>query len=498
MVRKVISGLVACALLIGTLAGCAKQSVALAPIQSKDTEQMIATASQSATEAAGQTLQESLGVPARVEEANLPTKSKKFVVAISADVRVPETDHLSIYQVSAAEFPETFVAKAFDYFCKGQTMYDYGNLTQTREQLEGRIDSIQRDLDNNDSPDGPNGGDAWRAEYEAQIAKLKAQLPGAAEDLGEPIQSARFEQQETVGDGTNDVFTAVNAPKYPFTMEFFVINNVDYPTDVVRYIESLDTTVAPRSEANFHFRDSRRVPGVLYRVKDVTNETKIAELSTTPAEAMAKAAALLNTLGITDMKPYRVILALEFDENTSATGKYAYDVEVCRMVDGVAVLSPYARTYVGGLDDGHEWAYETLDVRMDDEGIIGMNWVSPLTVGAADVERANLLPFASILDVAKTMLVVANESMESDLNGYDQVAIQIDRITLSLQRVPNADSIDDGLLIPAWNFYGTQRYILANGTESQRGYDEPVDSIDQPFLSINAIDGSVIDPIRGY
>ena len=64
--------------------------------------------------------------------------------------------------------------------------------------------------------------------------------------------------------------------------------------------------------------------------------------------------------------------------------------------------------------------------------------------------------------------------------------------------MPNADSINDGLLIPAWNFYGTQRYILANGTESQRGYDEPIDSIDQPFLSINAINGSVIDPVRGY
>ena len=213
---------------------------------------------------------------------------------------------------------------------------------------------------------------------------------------------------------------------------------------------------------------------------------------------MAKSTSLLDALGVSGMKPYRVILAREFDENTSATGKYAYFVQVCRTVDGIAVLSPYARTYVGGLDDGHEWAYETLDIRMDDEGIIGMNWVSPLTVGAVEVERANLLPFSSILDVAKTMLVVANEPLESDLNGYDQVAIQIDRITLSLQRVPNADSINDGLLIPAWNFYGTQRYILAGGTETQRGLDEPIDSIDQPFLSINAIDGTVIDKTHGY
>ena len=498
MIRKAISGMLVCALLLGTLAGCAKEDMTLAHIQTKDTEQMIATASQTATETAGQTLRESLGAPARVELANLPTQSEKFSVAISAEVSVPETDHLSIYPVNAAEFSEAFVAKAFDYFCNGQTMYDFGNLTETREQIEGRIASMQRDLDSNDSPDGPNGGDAWRAEYEAAIAKLKAELPNAPEDLGEPIHTARFEPDEAAGDGTYDSFMAVNAPKYPFTMELFAWNNVDYPTDEVRYIESTETTVAPRSEANFHFRDTRRISNVLYRVKDVTTQARIAELETTPAEAMEKAATLLNALGISNMQPYRVTLALEFDESTSATGKYAYSVEVCRTVDGVLVLSPYARTYVGDLNDGHEWAYETLDIRLDDEGIIGMNWVSPLTVGAKTVENATLLPFASILDVAQTMLVVANEPVEADLNGYDQIAIRIDRITLSLQRVPNADSIDDGLLIPVWNFYGARRYVLTNGVETQRDYDEPLDSIDQPFLSINAINGSVIDKTRGY
>ncbi|HML67782.1 MAG TPA: DUF6034 family protein [Clostridia bacterium] len=498
MTRKAISGLVICTLLLGVLVGCAQENRTLTPIQTKDTEQMIVTASQNTTELVGQTLQESLGVPVRVEEPNLPTKSRKFSVAISADISVPKTDQLSIYKVSSAELSEAFVANAFDYFCKGQTMYNYGKLTNTREQIEGRIGMMQRDLDNNDSPDGPNSGDAWRKEYEAEIARLKTELSNAPEDLGEPIQSARLEPDEAAGGGTYDRFMAVNATKYPFTMELFAWNNVAYPTDEVRYIEGMDTTVAPRSEASFHFNDTRRISGVLFRVKDVTNEARIAELSTTPAEAMAKSTSLLDALGVSGMKPYRVILAREFDENTSATGKYAYFVQVCRTVDGITVLSPYARTYVGGLDDGHEWAYETLDIRMDDEGIIGMNWVSPLTVGAVEVERANLLPFSSILDVAKTMLVVANEPLESDLNGYDQVAIQIDRITLSLQRVPNADSINDGLLIPAWNFYGTQRYILAGGTETQRGLDEPIDSIDQPFLSINAIDGTVIDKTHGY
>ncbi len=497
MLKKAICILAAGALFFGALAACAVASTPAAPSVSKDTEQMIATAGLSSVGTAGQSLRESLGVPARVEETALPTQIEKCSISISADVTVPDVDHLSVYRVSAADFSQEFAARAFGYFCKDETMYNYGNIHKTKDQIQARIDSIQQDLDHDYSPDGQNGDDSWRAEYEAEIAALKTELQTAREDLGDPIQSVQFSQEEAIGNGVYTEFQAVNAPKYPYSVNLFLTNNVKYQTDAVQYIASSDTTVAPRSEASFRYCDTRRVSNALFRQRDVTNESQIAQLKTTPAQAMKEAASLLDQLGIADLEPYRVFLTLEHRED-GAAGKFAYYVEARRIVDGVEVQSPFNRTYVGSMDDGHEWAYETLNVSLDDEGVIGMAWTSPLSVGPVEVERANLLPFSSILTVARNMLGVVNAPLESDLTDYSAYRIEIDRITLSLQRIPDANSVETGLLIPVWNFYGTEHFILPNGIESEQNGEESVDAMEEPYLSINAIDGSVISKTLGY
>jgi hypothetical protein len=498
MMKKTISLFMTGLLLVGTLSACAETDKASALSVSKDTQQMIATAALPTGNEAGQTLRQTLGAPERVEE-NLTTQMEKYSITIAADVSVPEVDHLSVYRVNAAEFSEAFIAKAFDYFCKDETMYDYNNLFKTKDQIQGQIDSMQRDLDRNYSPNGSGDtDDSWRTEYEAEIAKLKAELPTAKEDLGDPIASAGFAQDEAAGGGTYEVFTAVNAPKYPYTIELFAWNNVKYQTNEVRYIESTNTTVAPHSEATFNFINFSRVSAALFKQRDVTNEAQIAELKTTPQQAKEQVTSLLQALDISNMAPYRVCLAQEYTEDGTG-GEYAYYVQARRVVDGVEVQSPYNRTYVGGLDGGKEWAYETLSVRLDDEGIIGMNWTSPLTVGAVEVERANLLPFSSILTVAKNMLPVANEPQESDLKDLKSYNIEIDQITLSLQRIPDANSIDSGMLIPVWNFYGQQHYILPYDIEVKSNDPETsVDALEEPYLSINAIDGSVISKTLGY
>jgi DnaJ-domain-containing protein 1 len=483
------------ALLLGALSACSGADTSAAPAVSKGTEQMIATAAQPATATAGQTLRESLGVPMHVDETPLQTKNNKFSVEISADVTVPVTDHLSIYRVSAAEFSQDMVERMFTKFCGDTAMYDYGNLFRTKKTIQDRIDSMQNDLDMNDSPDGL-GDDAWRADYEAEIAKLKAELLTARDDLGDPIVSARLVNKETSDNGTEEVFEAVNAPKAPWNREFHVGNNVKYPAGAETSDSSDEYAAILRSEASIHYNDTSRVSSEQYKLRDVTAQPQISELATTPKEAMDQVSALLKALEIENMHPFRVCLTS--DSATGDTGRYAYYVEARRTVGGVEVQSPFNRSYIGSFDGGKEWAYETLEVRLDDGGLLGFSWVSPLSVGDPEVERANLLPFSSILTVAKNMLAVVNEPLESDLETYSACTLTIDHITLSLQRISDANSIESGLLIPVWNFYGQERYQLSGGTEVQRAENEPVGLRAEPYLSINAIDGSVISKTQGF
>ena len=61
---------------------------------------------------------------------------------------------------------------------------------------------------------------------------------------------------------------------------------------------------------------------------------------------------------------------------------------------------------------------------------------------------------------------------------------------LELMRVLEQGSADNGLLIPVWNFYGTRQRSFASGNT-----DETLHGI---MLTINAIDGSIIDLDAGY
>ena len=69
----------------------------------------------------------------------------------------------------------------------------------------------------------------------------------------------------------------------------------------------------------------------------------------------------------------------------------------------------------------------------------------------------------------------------------------ITSVRLSLQRISEQDSFTSGLLAPVWNVYGYQTVFRKDKNQSE---DYPVSL--WPLLTINAIDGSVIDIYKGY
>ena len=53
-------------------------------------------------------------------------------------------------------------------------------------------------------------------------------------------------------------------------------------------------------------------------------------------------------------------------------------------------------------------------------------------------------------------------------------------------------NINGGLLVPVWSFYGS---ILC--TRPEDSFDHVFDHT-MPFLTLNAVDGTLIDPMKGY
>ena len=124
---------------------------------------------------------------------------------------------------------------------------------------------------------------------------------------------------------------------------------------------------------------------------------------------------------------------------------------------------------------------------LDDSGIFNVRWESPLDILETITDETALLPFSEIEAIFNKMLLVMYEpeAKSEYLHGLD---IHIDRAALRLWRIAEQGTFDTGLLVPVWNFYGTY-------TEKGDGY---TNTQNRMLMTINAIDGSIIEPDLGY
>lgn len=130
--------------------------------------------------------------------------------------------------------------------------------------------------------------------------------------------------------------------------------------------------------------------------------------------------------------------------------------------------------------------YETLRLVVTDEGVVNGRYESPYEIGTALQGDVQLLPFERIMNVARQILPLKYVWLE---DSYE-IRIHIDRIALGYTRLDFKDDMYRYMLTPVWDFFGTYEYYR-NG---ERVNYFPADF--NSLLTINAIDGTVID--RGY
>ena len=212
-------------------------------------------------------------------------------------------------------------------------------------------------------------------------------------------------------------------------------------------------------------------------------------LHTTQAEALDIAETSLQKMGFngftcTGMRKHVA-------EDICPTG--VYEFMFTREINGVAV------TYTddGGGDrkilyEGEQfakpWLYERIRVFIDDNGIAMFEYRSPHELTDIEVEGAMLLPFSSIQEIFEEMIVIVDN--EYDMSEEEWTCEYfIDHVTLGLMRLTERNVGSQGLLVPVWDFFGHS--VDSHGI--QRGISGYTS-----LLTINAIDGSIIDRFAGY
>lgn len=183
----------------------------------------------------------------------------------------------------------------------------------------------------------------------------------------------------------------------------------------------------------------------------------------------------------------RVIPLYETLEDRNETCKNVYEFMYTRCVLGVA--ETFTNTAVAlGTDDLTvmcPWHYERIRIFVDDEGIYALLWDSPSAVEVL-YEDVALLPFEQIQSIFEAQFMLRYGAFTTDKTGGKY---EIKEVKLGLMRICEKDHTTNALLVPVWDFFGT--------CTGEDGSVKGLDGFDS-WLTINAIDGSIIDRQSGY
>ncbi|HHV08998.1 MAG TPA: hypothetical protein GXX75_01815 [Clostridiales bacterium] len=221
-------------------------------------------------------------------------------------------------------------------------------------------------------------------------------------------------------------------------------------------------------------------------------------LSISPEDARNKAAEALRALNIPDMELYSCeeVWGSAFLQGgvVKQQERHAYRLEFVRSLGGT--LLTYAENNIGRtvvpIDErtgerlAASWPYERVMFIIDDTGIVEFLWESPYEVMEQVVGHTKLMPFEDIQDIFSTMILVTHAQYGEDV----KLAFNIDQVQLGMARIQENDDPVTGLIVPVWDFFGTMAIEYDGGQELLTEHVS--------HLTVNAIDGSIIDRTRGY
>jgi hypothetical protein len=278
---------------------------------------------------------------------------------------------------------------------------------------------------------------------------------------------------------------------------FCARNTVSGGYNVVNYVREPNSGVNVNGIGEYHtadeFKSEKYMPVTMEQLKDIP------DIALTQEGATAQAEMLLSQIGEDAFTCYAAekVYGGSYDIVAEGYGvtnplRCVWRLSNVRTVNGI--MATYTNERGSASEDelqAEPWSYETMMFYIDDSGIVAFQWGSPYAVTETLVEDANVKSFGEVMSVFEKMLPAKFVWNTGDNTGE----VTISQIRLGLARVTEQNERNTGLLIPVWDFFGT---VICTTEFADGMRTETSDDLDSSLLTINAIDGSVIDRGLGY
>lgn len=455
-------------------------------------------------------------------------KEHPITVNINATVVTPNTDKLPVYEILPDKLTQDQVNSFLGQF--GNAQYRLDTDIKTKDYYQKEIERMQAELAK--VPDNKEYTDAQKKEqtqgYEYGIENFKKFMqdaPVSIDDVVEPVFTNKYIIQR---DSQPELF----APEPSATPDTSVHRTAreEYESTHTEAIQvkwqsggsslSLAAERSDRLPNNlFHFFSGQQVSGHV-----AANASDLKGFNTTYSKARSLAQEAVAKLGLDYAKvaeSAKIVIYPNLNKELNRKDKanftdfsklesadIAYVFYFTRAIGNVA--ETYCSNFMFVNQTMEPWPYVRLYVIVDDSGIREINLDSTGSkLGNKLTDDSKLLPFEQITKIAAEQFGKGNiDFSSSGFNGTEKeykylqkMDLDIDRAVLGYARVRTAPDADSYKMVPAWDFFGSYAYnSTIDPANPWNMYSKEMDSAssyDHSFLTINAVDGSVIDRSMG-
>ena len=386
-----------------------------------------------------------------------------------------DVDKLPVLSVAPKMFEGGDQLKTItNIFCPDATVYDQGDQL-TKSQLERSIMDVKEEMFRVENDMLPYEGakepipedhkESFLSGLHAAIEYYEEQLKTAPDDSELKEASYQLVDYGTDGQQSNMLATA---------------NDASLSIDFVN-------SHPDRIGSAFYFQSNR----MLLENVGISDKFVIPEALEGDAEYIKTKERInqcVNAMGINYMSLSAV-----------SKGKDSYSFYYTRDFNGLqeTYVNQHIGTTIAGVDFAaviYLWKPEYLWFEVQNDQIVKVTWNNPSEIINVDNENVQTKPWEEIQEIFKNQMdfLMSPTPIKSDDPStatffLEKTDVHINRVELGLTKLLMKDSQDDYKLIPTWSFLG---YQTSASRPAQEGLNIGGEVC---YLTINAIDGTVID-----
>lgn len=470
--RKSFYAVLVALFVMTTLVACQKTPESPIVI-GKNSEALIEKAAE--TNSLTSTMEESdriTGAPEN-DQVELTNPQGNLLIHVDATIEVPTVQAMSIARIVPRRFTSEDVQQLYDTFCAGATsigsdpvMTKAYQLRSYRDYLDMRKANVYPDMQYDSMED-----------FDAAISEFMQSIDALPEEFTPAEPDFSFHSH-----GIASCYAARSNE---------LVSQIS-----VRDAEGLSSASYYRDIYERNFIDGLRDAATdsVSLVQDPRYVDPTLDIESARSIAMGTVA----SIGLNDFSIAAERKTCLWDVTSTVpteTLKGAYEFVFTPSINGVPFT--YANGEANNQDNQSNqydkpWYYEKVRVIVDDDGLDSFVWDAPYQSIDPITDHASLLPYSQIQSIFERMMPITfHHYNANDLKTTCSVSIT--RITLGYMRIKEQNVEGSGLIIPVWDFFGSYyRSDDPEGTTPQGsdGYES--------LLTINAIDGSIIDRKIGF